>query len=70
MGADVNLIPWAIWAGSIALSIYAIVTIWKTEELRAPVKVLWSAVALLLMPYIGSILWFGFRVFGLKRDDD
>ena len=70
MDADVNLIPSAIWLGSVALSIYAIVTIWKTEQLRAPVKVLWSAVAFLLMPYIGSILWFGFRVFWLKRGDD
>ncbi|MGO1393673.1 PLDc N-terminal domain-containing protein [Agrococcus casei] len=70
MDADFNIIPWAMWAGSIALSIYAIVTIFKEKQLRRPVQVLWSAIALLLIPYIGSILWFAVRVFGLNDPDE
>lgn len=62
--------PWVMLAGSVALSVYAIVTIWREEELRTPVKVLWSAISLVLIPYIGSILWFGFRIFGMRRDDE
>lgn len=62
--------PWVMLAGSVALSVYAIVTIWREEELRTPVKVLWSAISLVLIPYIGSILWFGFRIFGMHRDDE
>lgn len=62
--------PWVMLAGSVALSVYAIVTIWREEELRTPVKVLWSAISLVLIPYIGSILWFGFRTFGMRRDDE